>query len=190
MTVAQRVETKGAIPPKGWSSTTSASRSQPSGGEGRPLLCRSEVAGLLGRTAPARPPLHDHQPDPGRLQRDLPDGENITAQRYQRPAWASATCRRDSIFRGMSVWENVMAVVERASATTKALRHDPAAGRAAHRTRADPSGRCRVSERRQIESPRWRSSRRSCCWTVCRINPLAIADIRASSPLRSAASAS
>ena len=68
------------------------------------------------------------------------DGENITAQpMYQRARMGVGYLPQEtSIFRGMTVWENVMAVVELRQRDQK---QDRAAGRAAHRAPAQRPGR-------------------------------------------------
>ena len=123
MTAAQVVphrgiETKGAIPTDGLVVDNIGKSFR-----GRPVvkgvslrLCRGEVAGLLGPNGAGKTTCF--YMITGLIPADYGaiylDGENITAQpMYQRARMGVGYLPQEtSIFRGMSVWENVMAVVE------------------------------------------------------------------------------
>jgi lipopolysaccharide export system ATP-binding protein len=118
VTAQQRVETKGAIPTEGLVVDNVGKSFR-----GRPVvkgvslrLSRGEVAGLLGPNGAGKTTCF--YMITGLIPADYGaiylDGENITAQpMYQRARMGVGYLPQEtSIFRGMSVWENVMAVVE------------------------------------------------------------------------------
>ena len=151
-------------------------------------LCRGEVAGLLGPTGAGKTTCF--YMITGLIPADYGaiylDGENITAQpMYQRARMGVGYLPQEtSIFRGMSVWENVMAVVElrqrdhqKARATVTQLLEELHI----ERLRDSPAIALSGGERRRVEIARALASEPSFMLLdepFAGIDPLAIADIR------------
>ena len=151
-------------------------------------LCRGEVAGLLGPNGAGKTTCF--YMITGLIPADYGaiylDGENITAQpMYQRARMGVGYLPQEtSIFRGMSVWENVMAVVE-------LRQHDHRQARATvtelleelhiEHLRNAPAVSLSGGERRRVEIARALASEPSFMLLdepFAGIDPLAIADIR------------
>ena len=190
MTVAQRVETKGAIPTEGLVVDNVGKSFR-----GRPVvkgvslrLSRGEVAGLLGPNGAGKTTCF--YMITGLIPADYGaiylDGENITAQpMYQRARMGVGYLPQEtSIFRGMSVWENVMAVVElRERDKKKAREITTQLLEELHieRLRNSPAVSLSGGERRRVEIARALASEPSFMLLdepFAGIDPLAIADIR------------
>ncbi|WP_397404317.1 LPS export ABC transporter ATP-binding protein [Phenylobacterium sp.] len=151
-------------------------------------LCRGEVAGLLGPNGAGKTTCF--YMITGLIPVDYGaiylDGENITAQpMYQRARMGVGYLPQEtSIFRGMSVWENVMAVVElrqrdhqKARATVTQLLEELHI----ERLRDSPAIALSGGERRRVEIARALASEPSFMLLdepFAGIDPLAIADIR------------
>ncbi len=190
MNAPQRLDAKGAIPSEGLVvdnvGKSFRGRAVVKGVSLR--LCRGEVAGLLGPNGAGK--TTTFYMITGLIPADYGaiylDGENITAQpMYQRARMGVGYLPQEtSIFRGMSVWENVMAVVE--------LRQPD--GRKARETvtqlleelhiehlRNAPAVSLSGGERRRVEIARALASEPSVMLLdepFAGIDPLAIADIR------------
>jgi lipopolysaccharide export system ATP-binding protein len=151
-------------------------------------LCRGEVAGLLGPNGAGK--TTTFYMITGLIPADYGaiylDGENITAQpMYQRARMGVGYLPQEtSIFRGMSVWENVMAVVElrqrdqrQAKATVTQLLEELHIEHLRNAPAVSLSG----GERRRVEIARALASDPSFMLLdepFAGIDPLAIADIR------------
>jgi len=151
-------------------------------------LCRGEVAGLLGPNGAGK--TTTFYMITGLIPADYGaiylDGENITAQpMYQRARMGVGYLPQEtSIFRGMSVWENVMAVVElrqndqrKARATVTQLLEELHI----EHLRNSPAVSLSGGERRRVEIARALASEPSFMLLdepFAGIDPLAIADIR------------
>jgi lipopolysaccharide export system ATP-binding protein len=151
-------------------------------------LARGEVAGLLGPNGAGKTTCF--YMITGLIPADFGavylDGENITAQpMYQRARMGVGYLPQEtSIFRGMSVWENVMAVVElrqrdakKARETVNALLEEL---RIEH-LKNSPAVSLSGGERRRVEIARALASEPSFMLLdepFAGIDPLAIADIR------------
>ena len=154
-----------------------------------PAPGRGEVAGLLGPNGAGKTTCF--YMITGLIPADYGaiylDGEDITAQpMYQRARMGVGYLPQEtSIFRGMSVGENVMAVVELRERDRRKARADGhrAAGRAAHRAPAQRAGDLAVGRRAAARRDRPRAGRPSRRFMLldepfAGIDPLAIADIR------------
>jgi lipopolysaccharide export system ATP-binding protein len=151
-------------------------------------LCRGEVAGLLGPNGAGK--TTTFYMITGLIPADYGaiylDGENITAQpMYQRARMGVGYLPQEtSIFRGMSVWENVMAVVElrqndnkKARETVNQLLEELHIEHLKNSPAVSLSG----GERRRVEIARALASEPSFMLLdepFAGIDPLAIADIR------------
>ena len=190
MNAPQRVQAKGAIPSEGLVvdniGKSFRGRAVVKGVSLR--LARGEVAGLLGPNGAGK--TTTFYMITGLIPADYGaiylDGENITAQpMYQRARMGVGYLPQEtSIFRGMSVWENVMAVVE--------LRErDPRQAKAKvtqlleelhiEHLRGSPAVSLSGGERRRVEIARALASDPSFMLLdepFAGIDPLAIADIR------------
>jgi lipopolysaccharide export system ATP-binding protein len=151
-------------------------------------LCRGEVAGLLGPNGAGK--TTTFYMITGLIPADYGaiylDGENITAQpMYQRARMGVGYLPQEtSIFRGMSVWENVMAVVElRQNDPKKARQTVTQLLEELHieHLRNSPAVSLSGGERRRVEIARALASEPSFMLLdepFAGIDPLAIADIR------------
>ena len=151
-------------------------------------LCRGEVAGLLGPNGAGK--TTTFYMITGLIPADYGaiylDGENITAQpMYQRARMGVGYLPQEtSIFRGMSVWENVMAVVElRQNDNKKARETVTQLLEELHieHLRNSPAVSLSGGERRRVEIARALASEPSFMLLdepFAGIDPLAIADIR------------
>ena len=186
----QRIDARGAIPADGLIVDNIGKSFR-----GRPVvkgvslrLARGEVAGLLGPNGAGKTTCF--YMITGLIPADYGaiylDGENITAQpMYQRARMGVGYLPQEtSIFRGMSVWENVMAVVElrqrdgrKARETVTQLLEEL---RIEHLRNA-PAVSLSGGERRRVEIARALASEPSFMLLdepFAGIDPLAIADIR------------
>jgi len=188
--VKTRVQAKGAIPTEGLVvdniGKSFRGRAVVKGVSLR--LCRGEVAGLLGPNGAGK--TTTFYMVTGLIPADYGaiylDGENITAQpMYQRARMGVGYLPQEtSIFRGMSVWENVMAVVElrqrdqrQAKATVTQLLEELHIEHLRNAPAVSLSG----GERRRVEIARALASDPSFMLLdepFAGIDPLAIADIR------------
>ena len=151
-------------------------------------LCRGEVAGLLGPNGAGK--TTTFYMITGLIPADYGaiylDGENITAQpMYQRARMGVGYLPQEtSIFRGMSVWENVMAVVElRQNDAKKARETVTQLLEELHieHLKTSPAVSLSGGERRRVEIARALASEPSFMLLdepFAGIDPLAIADIR------------
>lgn len=151
-------------------------------------LCRGEVAGLLGPNGAGK--TTTFYMITGLIPADYGaiylDGENITAQpMYQRARMGVGYLPQEtSIFRGMSVWENVMAVVElRQNDNKKARETVSQLLEELHieHLKNSPAVSLSGGERRRVEIARALASEPSFMLLdepFAGIDPLAIADIR------------
>ena len=190
MNAPQRVQAKGAIPTEGLVvdniGKSFRGRAVVKGVSLR--LGRGEVAGLLGPNGAGK--TTTFYMITGLIPADYGaiylDGENITAQpMYQRARMGVGYLPQEtSIFRGMSVWENVMAVVElrqsdkrQAKATVTQLLEELHI----EHLRNSPAVSLSGGERRRVEIARALASDPSFMLLdepFAGIDPLAIADIR------------
>ena len=190
MNAPQRVQAKGAIPTEGLVvdniGKSFRGRAVVKGVSLR--LGRGEVAGLLGPNGAGK--TTTFYMITGLIPADYGaiylDGENITAQpMYQRARMGVGYLPQEtSIFRGMSVWENVMAVVElrendrkKAQATVTQLLEELHIEHLRNAPAVSLSG----GERRRVEIARALASEPSFMLLdepFAGIDPLAIADIR------------
>ena len=190
MTTAQRIETRGAIPTEGLVVDNVGKSFR-----GRPVvkgvslrLSRGEVAGLLGPNGAGKTTCF--YMITGLIPADYGaiylDGENITAQpMYQRARMGVGYLPQEtSIFRGMSVWENVMAVVELRQRDHKKARETVSellGELHIEHLRNAPAVSLSGGERRRVEIARALASEPSFMLLdepFAGIDPLAIADIR------------
>jgi lipopolysaccharide export system ATP-binding protein len=151
-------------------------------------LCRGEVAGLLGPNGAGKTTCF--YMITGLIPADYGaiylDGENITAQpMYQRARMGVGYLPQEtSIFRGMSVWENVMAVVElrqRDARQARATVTELLGELHIEHLRNAPAVSLSGGERRRVEIARALASEPSFMLLdepFAGIDPLAIADIR------------
>jgi lipopolysaccharide export system ATP-binding protein len=188
----QRVQTqaKGAIPTDGLVVDNIGKSFR-----GRPVvkgvslrLCRGEVAGLLGPNGAGKTTCF--YMITGLIPADYGaiylDGENITAQpMYQRARMGVGYLPQEtSIFRGMSVWENVMAVVELRQRDAKKARetvNELLGELRIEHLKNSPAVSLSGGERRRVEIARALASEPSFMLLdepFAGIDPLAIADIR------------
>ena len=190
MNAPQRVDAKGAIPSEGLIVDNIGKSFR-----GRPVvkgvslrLCRGEVAGLLGPNGAGKTTCF--YMITGLIPADYGaiylDGENITAQpMYQRARMGVGYLPQEtSIFRGMSVWENVMAVVELRQRDHKKARETVTQlleELHIEHLRNSPAVSLSGGERRRVEIARALASEPSFMLLdepFAGIDPLAIADIR------------
>ena len=190
MNAPQRVEARGAIPSEGLVvdnvGKSFRGRAVVKGVSLR--LARGEVAGLLGPNGAGK--TTTFYMITGLIPADYGaiylDGENITAQpMYQRARMGVGYLPQEtSIFRGMSVWENVMAVVElRQRDNRKARETVTQLLEELHieHLRNAPAVSLSGGERRRVEIARALASEPSFMLLdepFAGIDPLAIADIR------------
>jgi lipopolysaccharide export system ATP-binding protein len=186
----QRVQAKGAIPTEGLVvdniGKSFRGRAVVKGVSLR--LCRGEVAGLLGPNGAGK--TTTFYMITGLIPADYGaiylDGENITAQpMYQRARMGVGYLPQEtSIFRGMSVWENVMAVVELRQRDQKKARETVTQlleELHIEHLRNAPAVSLSGGERRRVEIARALASDPSFMLLdepFAGIDPLAIADIR------------
>jgi len=186
----QRVEAKGAIPTEGLVvdnvGKSFRGRAVVKGVSLR--LARGEVAGLLGPNGAGK--TTTFYMITGLIPADYGaiylDGENITAQpMYQRARMGVGYLPQEtSIFRGMSVWENVMAVVELRQRDNKKARETVTQlleELHIEHLRNAPAVSLSGGERRRVEIARALASEPSFMLLdepFAGIDPLAIADIR------------
>ncbi len=190
MNAPQRVQAKGAIPTEGLVvdniGKSFRGRAVVKGVSLR--LCRGEVAGLLGPNGAGK--TTTFYMITGLIPADYGaiylDGENITAQpMYQRARMGVGYLPQEtSIFRGMSVWENVMAVVELRQRDQKKARETVTQlleELHIEHLRNAPAVSLSGGERRRVEIARALASDPSFMLLdepFAGIDPLAIADIR------------
>ncbi len=190
MNAPQRVQAKGAIPTEGLVvdniGKSFRGRAVVKGVSLR--LCRGEVAGLLGPNGAGK--TTTFYMITGLIPADYGaiylDGENITAQpMYQRARMGVGYLPQEtSIFRGMSVWENVMAVVELRQRDQKKARQTVTQlleELHIEHLRNAPAVSLSGGERRRVEIARALASDPSFMLLdepFAGIDPLAIADIR------------
>jgi len=190
MNAPHRIEARDAIPSEGLvvDNIGKSFRGRPEVKGVSLRLCRGEVAGLLGPNGAGKTTCF--YMITGLIPADYGaiylDGENITAQpMYQRARMGVGYLPQEtSIFRGMSVWENVMAVVElrqrdhqKARATVTQLLEELHI----ERLRDSPAIALSGGERRRVEIARALASEPSFMLLdepFAGIDPLAIADIR------------
>ena len=142
---------------------------RPPGGEGRQPAPATRRGGRPAGSQRRRQDhllLHDHRPDRGRLRRHLPRrrGHHRTSRCTSAPAPGLGYLPQEtSIFRGMTVEQNVLAVVElRETRRARGARdrHRPP-GRAAHRPPAQRPGGVAVGRRAPAGGDRPRAGQRS-----------------------------
>ena len=190
MNAPQRVQAKGAIPTEGLVVDNIGKSFR-----GRPVvkgvslrLARGEVAGLLGPNGAGK--TTTFYMITGLIPADYGaiylDGENITAQpMYQRARMGVGYLPQEtSIFRGMSVWENVMAVAELRQIDDKTARetvNQLLEELHIEHLKNSPAVSLSAGERRRVEIARALASEPSFMLLdepFAGIDPLAIADIR------------